>query len=368
MPTAGGPASQLTADPGDDRQPAWSPSGQIAFASDRSGDFELYVMDSQGQNLRQVTQDPGADLDPSWAPSSSRLAYAHATGGGDYDVYAIDADGQNRQPLLTGPGDDHLPAWSPDGTRIAFTDGFGPSSQIHVMPADGAASGLPPQRVAPGRDPSWGPLPPPVGGPASGATIVIAPTNARVLVAPGTTQAPSTDPVLQAQLRSTVELPVGTTIDATAGTVAIDAVTTTPEGPGNIGHATVNGGVFTVGQDPAVGAVPTLTLVPRPRPCLAAATTARLAAPDATMHIRARGRFRTVAGYGRGAGRGTEWIMRDRCDGTSFRVLEGVVLVRDFRRRKTFAVRAGRCYLAASTRRRDALKPRRTCPPVRRPR
>jgi hypothetical protein len=58
--------------------------------------------------------------------------------------------------------------------------------------------------------------------------------------------------------------------------------------------------------------------------------------------------------------------MRERCDGTLFKVFEGVVLVHDYRRKLSFAVRAGRCYLAAVRRRPDALKPRRRCPRVRR--
>ena len=57
--------------------------------------------------------------------------------------------------------------------------------------------------------------------------------------------------------------------------------------------------------------------------------------------------------------------MRERCDGTVFQVFEGVVLVHDYRRKRSFEVRAGRCYLASVRRRRDALKPKRQCPPVR---
>jgi len=83
------------------------------------------------------------------------------------------------------------------------------------------------------------------------------------------------------------------------------------------------------------------------------------------MRIRARGRFRTVGGYGRGAARGTEWSMRERCDGTVFQVFEGVVLVHDYRRERSFRVKAGRCYLAAVRNRRDARRPRAKCPPVR---
>ena len=84
------------------------------------------------------------------------------------------------------------------------------------------------------------------------------------------------------------------------------------------------------------------------------------------MRVRARGRFRTVGGYGRGAARGTVWSMRERCDGTIFQVSEGVVLVDDFRRKRSFRVTAGRCYLAAVRERRDARRPSAKCPPVRR--
>ena len=91
------------------------------------------------------------------------------------------------------------------------------------------------------------------------------------------------------------------------------------------------------------------------RPCQRARASA--VPPEARMRIRARGRFRTVGGYGRGAGEGTEWAMRERCDGTVFQVFEGTVLVHDYRRKLT-----SRCRRAAATsppkrRRPDALKP-----------
>jgi hypothetical protein len=82
------------------------------------------------------------------------------------------------------------------------------------------------------------------------------------------------------------------------------------------------------------------------------------------MRIRARGRFRAVGGYGRGAARGTDWALRERCDGTIFQVFEGLVLVHDYRRKKSFQVRAGRCYLAATRNRNDAKTPKKKCPPA----
>jgi hypothetical protein len=44
--------------------------------------------------------------------------------------------------------------------------------------------------------------------------------------------------------------------------------------------------------------------------------------------------------------RGTVWTTTDRCDGTLTTVRKGRVTVRDFRRRRSVVVRAGRSYLA----------------------
>ena len=61
---------------------------------------------------------------------------------------------------------------------------------------------------------------------------------------------------------------------------------------------------------------------------------------------RARGRFRTRGRYSAATVRGTNYEVIDRCDGTLTRVTSGTVVVRDFRRRRTIRVRAGKSYLA----------------------
>jgi hypothetical protein len=48
--------------------------------------------------------------------------------------------------------------------------------------------------------------------------------------------------------------------------------------------------------------------------------------------------------------RGTRWTTVDRCDGTLTRVSRGRVAVRDFRRKRTIVVRAGKSYLARARR------------------
>jgi Thrombospondin type 3 repeat len=68
------------------------------------------------------------------------------------------------------------------------------------------------------------------------------------------------------------------------------------------------------------------------------------------LRSNARGRFRTRGRNSAATVRGTVWETIDRCDGTLTRVTRGRVAVRDFRRRKTVIVRAGKRYLAQARR------------------
>jgi hypothetical protein len=68
------------------------------------------------------------------------------------------------------------------------------------------------------------------------------------------------------------------------------------------------------------------------------------------LRSNARGRFRTRGRHTAATVRGTAWLTADRCDGTLTKVTRGRVAVRDFRRRKTVVVRAGKSYLARAKR------------------
>jgi len=59
-----------------------------------------------------------------------------------------------------------------------------------------------------------------------------------------------------------------------------------------------------------------------------------------------KGKFRTKGEFSSATVRGTKWLVEDRCDGTLTRVKKGKVAVRDFVRKRTVIVRAGRQYLA----------------------
>jgi hypothetical protein len=59
-----------------------------------------------------------------------------------------------------------------------------------------------------------------------------------------------------------------------------------------------------------------------------------------------KGKTRTSGHNGSGTVRGTYWLTEDRCDGTLFKVRQGVVVVRDFARHRTVILHAGQKYLA----------------------
>jgi dipeptidyl aminopeptidase/acylaminoacyl peptidase len=81
IPTAGGPARQLTSDPAADTQPTFSPDGKwIAFLSKRGEDKQnqLYVIAADGGEARRVTNIPTGVDAPKWFPDSHRIAFVTA--------------------------------------------------------------------------------------------------------------------------------------------------------------------------------------------------------------------------------------------------------------------------------------------------
>lgn len=116
----------------DSPQPAAQPTrlggepGQIAFASNRSGSMQIWLMDVDGSHAAQLTNLPGGACQPAWSPTGDLLAITSPCSQ-DQAVYkgsglfVIHADGSGLTPLSMVPGGDFEPAWSPDGKHLAFT-------------------------------------------------------------------------------------------------------------------------------------------------------------------------------------------------------------------------------------------------------
>jgi Tol biopolymer transport system component/predicted Ser/Thr protein kinase len=136
---SGKPATQVVSSTLRDWCGRFSPDGQrIAFASDRSGSFEIWVCAADGSNPVQLTSfGTGVPDAPRWSPDGQRIAFAALVASNNRDIYVIGADGGAPRRLTTEPSEEGRPSWSQDGRWIYFRSDRSGSQQIWKMPAEG---------------------------------------------------------------------------------------------------------------------------------------------------------------------------------------------------------------------------------------
>jgi eukaryotic-like serine/threonine-protein kinase len=106
--------TRVTFEEGLQTQPTWSPDGRfIAYSSDQSGNFDIWVQPLGGGRAVQVTNHAAHDWQPSWSPDGNSIAFrSERDGGGIYVVPAL--GGRERRIAAFG----YYPEWSPDGSRL----------------------------------------------------------------------------------------------------------------------------------------------------------------------------------------------------------------------------------------------------------
>jgi len=122
------PSATSTATPPAAKTQTGGGMGQVAFTSNRTGAFQIWLINVEGGLFEQLTNLPNGACQANWAPEGARLAFVSPChpqndtypGG---RIYIMNADGSDIQPLqvpinLEG---DFYPNWSPDGNKILFT-------------------------------------------------------------------------------------------------------------------------------------------------------------------------------------------------------------------------------------------------------
>jgi len=108
---ATGSTRQLTAGQRYHFEPACSINDEIAFSSNRSGDYEIWVCDLEGKKFEQITHSPGLDGQPTWSPDGNQIAFV-STRSGYPAIWIVNRDGSNAHQVSPGGMRCRAPAWS----------------------------------------------------------------------------------------------------------------------------------------------------------------------------------------------------------------------------------------------------------------
>ena len=136
MPVEGGPAVQLTRDPGRELHPAWSPDGTaIAFYWLRDGSVNAFVVPSKGGDIRPITTGPVSKYFPQWLDRQWMFV---ASDGPDRKrhLFRLPATGGALEQVTKQPA--YYFRRSPDRTRLYFAGNYRGSNDLWMLTlADG---------------------------------------------------------------------------------------------------------------------------------------------------------------------------------------------------------------------------------------
>jgi Tol biopolymer transport system component len=113
---------------------------RVVFASNRSGNYQIYVcnLDGSGSSLVRLTNNGARDEWPRWSPDGSKIVFCRTWPKKNAVICTMNADGSGVTALTSYASRNQQPEWSPEGGRIAFVHVVGGRHDIYTMNADGS--------------------------------------------------------------------------------------------------------------------------------------------------------------------------------------------------------------------------------------
>jgi TolB protein len=117
--------------------PAWSPPGDgLAYVSYFSGHPALYWVELATGEKRPIVEDGLHNFTPSFSPDGQWVAFTRSVNG-NAEIFKVNRRGGTPVRLTNSDRIDANPAWSPSGREIAFTSDRSGTAQIYVMDSEG---------------------------------------------------------------------------------------------------------------------------------------------------------------------------------------------------------------------------------------
>ena len=112
-------------------------SGYIAYASDITGNSEIYILDQATQTAHRLTNDPLTDYQPRLSPDGRRVVWGRSTPDGG-EIRMMNIDGTKEEVLVPGSayGVKNAPSFSPDGKRVLFGTVDPNINTVHLFTVD----------------------------------------------------------------------------------------------------------------------------------------------------------------------------------------------------------------------------------------
>jgi TolB protein len=124
---------------------------QIAFESDRDGNWEIYLMDVERRLAVNLTRSPYHERSPAWSSDGASLAYYSTPDNAlKGNIYIMEVPSRATRPFTTDGESNWMPSWSPDGKWIAYVVNYG---DMLIANLDGGDI----HQLGRGFRPSWSP-------------------------------------------------------------------------------------------------------------------------------------------------------------------------------------------------------------------